>query len=418
MDNRITDMRALLTAAVLLASLLTFESPAIETNLALVGAKVYPSPTETPIEDATILIHEGRIVAVGPSSEVHLPKFARAVTVIDCKGLFIVPGFWNSHVHFMEKSWDDAATADPRLLEQHMQEMLTRWGFTSVFDVASFLANTNALRNRVNGGEVPGPHIFTTGEPLYPKGGIPVYLGPEWNIPQAVTPEDARRMARQRMANGADGIKVFAGAITRDGVLPMDTAIIRAAVEVAHAAGKPVFAHPSNRAGTDNALVGGADVLAHTIPMEDAFTPGELQRMKAQDVALIPTISLFPDEERKFGGTPEDGQAVTKKAIAQLKSYFDLGGTILFGTDVGYTQLYDTTSEYEYMSQSGMTWRDILASLTTSPAKFFKAANTGKIAKGFDADVVVLSADPQNDPRNFAAVVWTIRGGQVLYHRK
>jgi imidazolonepropionase-like amidohydrolase len=411
-------MRVRIVAFTLIASLLALPTPLWASNLALVGAKVYPSPNEPPIENATILIHNGRIVAVGPSTRVKLPRPARSVTVINCQGMVITAGFWNSHVHFTEEVWKNAAAGDAAKLEQHMQRMLTQWGFTTVFDTASFIANTNALRARVNEGEIPGPRIFTVGEPLYPKDGIPVYVGPEWRIPQAVTPQDARRMAHERLAHGADGIKVFAGAILKGGVvLPMDPEIIRAAVEVAHAAGKPVFAHPSNHAGTDNALAGGVDVLAHTIPMETAFTTEELTRMKSQHVALIPTISLFPDEERKFGGSKEDERRVTNNSISQLKSYFDAGGTILFGTDVGYTQLYDTTSEYQYMSQSGMTWRDILASLSTNPANFFKVPNSGQIAKGMEGDLVVLAADPASDPRNFANVVRTIRAGRIIYER-
>jgi imidazolonepropionase-like amidohydrolase len=139
--------------------------------------------------------------------------------------------------------------------------------------------------------------------------------------------------------------------------------------------------------------------------------------MKAQHVALIPTISLFPNEYKKLGGSQEDMQEVANRSIAQLKSYFDEGGTILFGTDVGYTQLYDTTSEFQYMSQSGMTWRDILASLTINPADFFKVANSGRIAKGMDADLVVLVADPASDPRNFANVAFTIRAGKIIYEK-
>jgi len=411
-------MHIRLLAIALFAWLLSLSTLLLASDLALVGAKVYPSPTDPPIENATIVIHKGRIVAVGPSAKVKAPRFARAVTIVNCKGMVVTAGFWNSHVHFTEDAWKNAGTSDAPKLEEHMQRMLTEWGFTSVFDTASFIANTNALRARVNKNEVPGPRIFTVGEPLYPKDGIPVYVGPEWNIPQAASAEDAQRMTRERLAQGADGIKVFAGAIVKGGVvLPMDAAIIRAAVKVAHAAGKPVFAHPSNRAGTDNALSGGVDVLAHTIPMEAAFTREELAQMKSQHVALIPTLSLFPDEERKFGGSKEDEDAVVKTAISQLKSYFDAGGTILFGTDVGYTKLYDTTREFQYMSESGMTMRDILASLTTNPANFFKIHNSGTIAKGMDADLVVLAGDPASDPRNFANVSLTIRSGRIIYSK-
>lgn len=67
---------------------------------------------------------------------------------------------------------------------------------------------------------------------------------------------------------------------------------------------------------------------------------------------------------------------------------------------------------------SGMSWRDILASLTTNPATFFKVPNGGQITEGVDADLVVLAADPANDPRNFANVVLTIRGGRIIYDRR
>ena len=179
---------------------------------------------------------------------------------------------------------------------------------------------------------------------------------------------------------GGDGIKLFTGAIMGHGkVTPMPTDVARAAVEVAHAAGKPVFAHPSNHVGTDNALAAGVDILAHTIPEEESgWTPQELQRMKAQHTALIPTLTLWEVELEKQHASAEDERQFVQSGVNELKTYFDQGGTILFGTDVGYTQHYDTTEEYVLMAKSGMTWRDILASLTTNPATFFKAEHTGR----------------------------------------
>lgn len=383
-------------------------------DLALLGAKVYSSPQATAIEDAVVVLHDGKIAAVGKRGKVKVPGSAQ---IIDCRGKVITAGFWNSHVHFTEAVWNDAAKAAATKLEEHMQTMLTSWGFTTVFDIASFLSRTNALRARVESGEVPGPRIYTTGEPLYPRNGTPSYVGKEWDIPQASGPEEANALAWQRLAAGADGIKVFAGAITKAGVIPMDPTIIRSAVEVAHEAGKPVFAHPSNRVGLDDAIEGGVDVLAHTAPMAKQYTAEELARMKKQHMALIPTLELFPYEEKKFGGTHEDEEAVLKTAIDELKSYFAAGGTILFGTDVGYMEIYDTSGELESMSRSGMTWRDILASLTTTPSTFFKATQKGRVEKGMTADLVVLDADPANDVRNLAKVAYTIRAGQVIYRK-
>ena len=191
--------------------------------------------------------------------------------------------------------------------------------------------------------------------------------------------------------------------------MPADVA--RAAVELAHAAGKPVFAHPSNHVGTDNALAAGVDILAHTIPIEDGFTKEELAHMKAQHTALIPTLTLWEVELEKDHAKPRRRAGVRAAGVNELKSFFDQGGTVLFGTDVGYTQHYDTTEEYVLMAKSGMKWQDILASLTTNPATFFKAGS-GELEKGSAADLVVLDADPAKNVGNFANVDYTIRAGQ------
>ena len=61
--------------------------------------------------------------------------------------------------------------------------------------------------------------------------------------------------------------------------------------------------------------------------------------------------------------------------------------------------------------------RQVLASLTTNPASYFKVANKGRIEKGFDADVVVLDGDPLADVTNLAKVAYTIRAGKVIYQK-
>jgi hypothetical protein len=117
-------------------------NPSRASDLALVHARIYPLPTEPAVEDGTILVHDGRITAVGPSATTKPRRFARAVTVIDCKGLVITAGFWNSHVHIFTPRLLHAEDLSSSELSSQLEKMLTRCGFTSVVDIASVLDNT------------------------------------------------------------------------------------------------------------------------------------------------------------------------------------------------------------------------------------------------------------------------------------
>jgi imidazolonepropionase-like amidohydrolase len=129
----------------------------LASDLALTNAKIYPAPTEPPIENAASLIHDGRIVAVGPSVSIKIPRDAQ---VIDCKDLVITPGFWNSHVHLILPGLLHAEKLSSERLTSQLEGMLTRWGFTTVFDIASVLENTNLIRRRIESGEVQGPRLL------------------------------------------------------------------------------------------------------------------------------------------------------------------------------------------------------------------------------------------------------------------
>lgn len=379
-----------------------------EGDFACVGAKIYPSPTESPIENATLLVHDGKIIAVAPGYRLK-NKFPHSALTIDCKNRVVVAGFWNSHVHFTT-GWDDVPNTSVAALTSHMQDMLTRWGFTTVWDLGSEPKNTLALRQRIESGEIAGPQILMAGD-IFPRGGHPVYLPPSLQLPEAATPQQATEMAKQYLQMGLDGIKLFTGAYMGDKpTINMPTDIVKAAVEVAHGEGKPVFAHPQNHTGADNALSGGVNILAHTLPVEGSFTPEELAQMKAQHTALIPTFTLWTTVTTNQRAIDQ----IEAATIAQTKAFLSEGGTILFGTDVGFITKYDTAQEFQFMGRA-MNWRDILASLTTNPSDYFKASSKGRVEKDMDADLVVLDADPALDVRNFARVAYTIRNGRVIY---
>jgi imidazolonepropionase-like amidohydrolase len=73
----------------------------VKPDLALVGAKIYPSPDSPPIADGTVLIRDGKIFAVGTRRDIKVPP---SDSVIDCKGLTLTAAFWNCHVHFINPS--------------------------------------------------------------------------------------------------------------------------------------------------------------------------------------------------------------------------------------------------------------------------------------------------------------------------
>jgi imidazolonepropionase-like amidohydrolase len=393
----------------LLAAAIGIGATANAQTLVLVGGKVYASPDAAPLDDAVVVTANGVITAIGSRSNVQAPSDAR---VIDCTGKTVVAGFWNSHVHFTEAVWKNAGSAPAAPLTAHMQEMLTRWGFTTVWSLGSDPSDSMALRRRVYADEILGPNIFLVGS-IFPRDGRPAYL-PEARIPEAETPERAAEMARYYLQIGLDGIKLFTGSYKGEDkpVVNMEAAIAKAAVDVAHAQGKPVFAHPQNTAGVEAVLAAGVDVMAHTVGRQPGYPVDQLARFKQQGTALTPTLSLFAK-------LPVPSEIVTRlvdNIVGQLKSFSENGNTVLFGTDVGYIPLYDTTLEYQLMHRA-LSERQVLASLTTNPASYFKAAKKGRVEKEFDADLVVLDGDPITDITNLAKVAYTIRAGKVIYQK-
>ncbi|HUG21893.1 amidohydrolase family protein [Piscinibacter sp.] len=393
-------------------------SPARAGDLAIVGAKVYVAPDAAPIARATVLMRDGRIAAVGAADEVAVPSSAR---VLDGQGAVVVAGFWNSHVHMLELPLREAASRPAAELSRALEATFTRWGFTTVFDISSIPGNTFALRRRVDAGEVSGPTILTTDAPFFPKDGTPIYVQALFrqihapNMEVASVPQ-AQARARQQLSDGADGLKLFAGAIVLRDVLPMDKAIASAIVQAAHRAGKPAFAHPTNMEGLEISMASGVDVLAHTTPTAGPWSPAFAARLVAARMALTPTLSLFEEGLKQEGAPPEVVKRFLDTSQQQVAAFVKAGGELLFGTDVGYIDVTDTRREYELMAGAGLDWRQILASLTTHPAKRFgRDARKGRIAPGMDGDVVVLYGDPARDAAAFADVKYTVRAGKVIY---
>jgi len=402
----------------LIAATCLFAATAQASDLALIHATVYTSPDAPPLKDATVLIHDGKIAAVA-----HAIKTPATATIIDCTGLTITAGFWNSHVHILPPQLLHAEGKSDADIAAQLQIMFTHWGFTTVFDIASVLANTNNIRGHIASGKIDGPRILTTGEPFWGPGGTPVYVAQylkamNISIPDTESASQAITRVDQQVHDGADGIKIFAGSIESDGVHLLQPGIAKAVVAEAHKDHRLVFAHPSSIKGVNLSIDSGVDILAHVSSDEGPWTPALVQRMLAAHMSLIPTLTLFGFEMQKGNASPEATQALVTLATGQLRSYASSGGQILFGTDIGYIDHYDTAEEFTLMSRAGMTFPQILASLTTNPAKRFGYTHTGRVAPDMDADLTILKSDPAADITALSHVAYTIRDGKVIYAAK
>lgn len=382
-------------------------------TIAIQHARIYVSPTDPPVEDGTVLVQDGRIAAVG--AQVAL---APGVRIVACDHCVVAAGFWNAHVHFTEPKWSMAQWKSAATLNPQLANMFLSRGFTTVIDLGSNPADTFAIRRRIEKGELAGPYIYTAGTALYPPHGVPFYLRetmPGWMVrlmPQPDTPEEAQRIVRRNLNSGADVTKLFTGSwIERGRVLPMPLNIARAAVTTSHLNGRIVFAHPSNLPGTEVAIKSGVDVLAHVPDDTRGITPQLFSTMVGQNMGMIPTLKMFTT-------TVTSDPRYMDPMYEEVRTFHALGGTLLFGTDVGYMTDYSTQGEFEALDKSGLGWRDVLAMLTTNPAARMGVQDQkGTVSAGKLADLVVLDADPAADLKNFSRVQTVIRSGAVVWQR-
>jgi imidazolonepropionase-like amidohydrolase len=411
---------ALLNGAIGALALVACGERAPDGATLLTAARLYVAPDLPPVEDAAILIVDGRIVAAGPAKEV---ATRGALRLAACDGGTVTAGFQNSHVHFTEPKFADAATRPATELAAAVTDMLNRYGFTTVVDTTSNLSNTVALRERVERGEVAGPRILTAGWALYPKDGIPIYLRDMpadflERLAQPATVDEALAHVQANLDGGADATKLFL--MTPQGAgryAFMAPDIALAAADETHRRGLPVLAHPTDIEGINLAIEAGVDVLVHTTIGEGktVWDAALIEQMLAGGMGVVPTLQLFPYELKRANLPERIVELATADAVEQVRAYAQAGGQILFGTDVGYMSEYDPTEEYRLMARA-LEPMQILASLTTAPAaRWQEGERRGRVAAGQDADLAVLEADPAADPANFAKLRCTIRAGRLTY---
>jgi len=215
-------------------------------------------------------------------------------------------------------------------------------------------------------------------------------------LPEIGDAAQASAAAKKPLNEGVDGIKLFA---------PFAEGAVEAAVNEARRAGKPVFVHPNSGADVLVAARAGVDVIAHTTPRSGPWDETVLAAMKDGGVELTPTLTLWKYFLRHDRISTQEQTVDT--AVGQLQAWLAAGGTVLFGTDLGAVD-YDPAQEYALMEEAGMSFGEILGSLTTAPAeRFGESKRLGRIAPGFQADLVAF--------RSLSDMQYTLRAGKITY---
>ncbi|MEW5827167.1 MAG: amidohydrolase family protein [Candidatus Bipolaricaulota bacterium] len=378
---------------VCLVAIGSFRSPASAPVMAFVGGGVFDGTGRTVLQDAVVVVRSGVIDAVGPRGELAIPVDAE---VIDAKGMTILPGLINAHIHC---GYDE--------------ELLAAWaygGVTTVRDLglrtgdAAEIAALYAFRDN-SLGDPRRARLIGASPPLSCLGG---YTG----VYPIATAEDAEAAVASILALGADLIKVgiedrLAGMTWR---LPSQE-LLRAIVSAAHARGVRVSAHVSRTDHVELALAAGVDELAHMV--YDDASDDLMARIVAAGVAWIPTLELWHGVDARYG--TRYGPA----ADANLRRFAEAGGTIALGTDYcGYSTPFDLgtpLTEMQLMRSAGLSTFQILLSATRDAARVCGIdGRVGTLEVGKEADLVVVHGDPTADLSALARIQYVIHSGVVI----
>ena len=455
-------MVSLQRLALLLALTTPVAHPAAAQVTVLRGATLIDGTDRAPLANSAVVVTHGWITAVGPSAEIKTPAGAR---VVDLKGKFLLPGFIEMHGHVAIGAWEIDSSGPKRKLvyayddiaSQELTKSQLAFGITTVRNPAAPTKAGVDLRNRVRRGELVGPRIFTSGNPLDSP-------GPNTAIDPVASPADARAAVDAQAAAGVDFIKLYSG---------LNAEQVAAAVDQAHKHGLKAVGHLWKASWTD-AANSGIDGITHIIVNNEMLLPPskreeyakagpslgmyewfrladfdgpEIKEMIAalvrNRVNIDPTLVAFEGtawfDDTEFYGKEADtfvpptflvkwnmmnslrgwstedykkARAAFPKMKELARRLHEAGVPLTVGVDHANPWMFHR--ELELLSAAGIPNADVLRMATRNAAiSLGLTSEIGTVTVGTRGDLVVLGADPIADIRNSRKVEQVMLGGNL-----
>ena len=352
------------------------------------------------VVDGAVVLGDRTVDWAGPAAA--LPAEYLSLPRTDYPGSTILPGLIDSHVHLAFDGGPNPAarmraeTDEQQLmLMLHSARQLLGVGVTTARDLGGRGYLAVAVRDAIAAGLARGPRLVVAAAPVTVTGGHCWFMGGE-----ADSEEDLRRLVRTHHKHGADLIKVMStGGFMTDGSAPwyaqFTTAQLAVIVEEAARVDKPVAAHAHGIEGIRRAVEAGVTTIEHcsfvTETNERRFTEALAARIAERGMFVCPTVS---------GSAPYVAQLTGVEVGAYVKAMHDMGVRIIAGTDAGVDNNphHQYVGGLEYLVTLGFQPAQVLAMATTEAAAALGlGAVIGRLAPGYDADIIVVPGDPQVD---------------------
>jgi imidazolonepropionase-like amidohydrolase len=385
------------------------------------GAKVFDGAAMIGTRD--VLIRDGRIATI--AATINPPVGA---TVVDAKGMTLLPGLIDSHTH----AFGDA-----------LYQALV-YGVTTEIDMFTEVNDARQKRAEQKAGNVPNrADLFSAGTLVTAPRGHGTEYG--MAIPTISSADSAQAFVDARIAEGSDFIKIVYddGAAYGASIPTVPYETLRAVIDATHKRGKLAVVHVGQASFATKAIEAGADGLVHLFT--DASPDPDFGRLAAAKKAfVIPTFTvlysitgkpgagdLFADSSlakylsmqgrgtigNAFPFNPRGPKRTVDGANEAVRQLLAARVPVLAGTDApnpGTAHGIAMHKELEYLTNAGLTNVQALAAATSVPARTFSLGDRGMISAGKRADLLLVRGDPSADIKATRAIEGVWKGGVRL----